>query len=113
MFRSPAPAVDDAGEEECTNCGRAAGVLLAAVGGALLFMGLDLVTGGTLSRFLTGGLFGAGAPGPDPGYDDDDDDDGGEAVGEGDTEDDDTALSEPAVREPAAAGSATAGGSAR
>lgn len=46
---------------ECTLCIRAGGLLLLALGGALAWMGADLVTGGALTRMVLGGAFGGAA----------------------------------------------------
>jgi len=55
---------DDAGDGDggggCTACGRAGGLLLLGLAGLLGYMGMDLVTGGALTR-LTLGALGAGA----------------------------------------------------
>lgn len=68
---------DDTGE--CGPCARGGGLLLAALGTLLLLMGLDLITGGLLTRAVTGG---GSRPGPGPGpadnEDDSDDSDGGD-----------------------------------
>jgi hypothetical protein len=50
----------ESGEGGCGPCARGGGVLLLAVGGALVWMGADLVTGGALTRLVAGGL-GVGA----------------------------------------------------
>lgn len=51
---------DDDGGRGCTACGRAGGLLLLGLAGLLGYMGVDLVTGGALTR-LTLGALGAGA----------------------------------------------------
>lgn len=40
----------------CTACGRAGGLLLLGLAGLLGYMGLDLVTGGAVTRFIAGGI---------------------------------------------------------
>ena len=57
--RPAKPAQPAAKAEPCEDCGpgkgtAGAGILLCAVGGALLFVGLDLVSGGALARRLGG-----------------------------------------------------------
>ena len=45
-------------DEECGPCSRGGGLLLLALGAGIAFMGADLLTGGALTRLLTGGLAG-------------------------------------------------------
>lgn len=67
-------------EERCGPCMRGGGLLLLGLGGFLAWMGADLVTGGALTRLVTGGLaagFGA-ASGALATWDDNEDEETGE-----------------------------------
>lgn len=64
---------DDEDCEECTGGGgRMAGLLLLTIGAGAAYMGLDLLTGGAVTRLVAGAAFGrmpavpaAAAPGDD------------------------------------------------
>jgi hypothetical protein len=42
------------GDDECTWCARAPGLILIGAGALLLYIGADIVTGGLLTRWLSG-----------------------------------------------------------
>lgn len=59
-------------DEGCAPCARLRGLLLLTIGGALVWMGTDLITGGALTRAVFGAPAVPGAP--LPGNDDEDED---------------------------------------